>query len=59
MARIIGIAKAKELIFTARRLKAEEAVNWGILNYVEDDYESAYNRAIKLSEEILKNVKDF
>ncbi|KKM10028.1 enoyl-CoA hydratase [Clostridiales bacterium PH28_bin88] len=32
--RAIGKQKAKELIFTARRLSAAEAAEWGIVNYV-------------------------
>ncbi|PIR21074.1 MAG: hypothetical protein COV45_02790 [Deltaproteobacteria bacterium CG11_big_fil_rev_8_21_14_0_20_47_16] len=32
LTRLVGPARAKELIFTGRRLKAEEAVAWGIVN---------------------------
>jgi len=55
LARLIGISKAKELIFTARRLKAEEALAYGIVNYVEEDYEKCYNKALELSEAINNN----
>jgi len=34
LARLIGKAKAKELIFTARNLSANEALQWGIVNKV-------------------------
>jgi enoyl-CoA hydratase/carnithine racemase len=41
LARLIGVAKAKELIFTARRLSGLEAKDLGIVEYVEEDYQSA------------------
>lgn len=34
LSRIVGIAKAKELIYTARIIKADEALNMGLLNQV-------------------------
>ena len=34
LSRIVGIAKAKELIYTARIVKADEALNMGLLNQV-------------------------
>ena len=55
LARLIGISKAKELIFTAKRLKAEEALAYGIVNYVEDDYDKCYAKALELSEQINNN----
>ncbi|KAL4471430.1 hypothetical protein ABPG74_008323 [Tetrahymena malaccensis] len=53
--RLIGVAKAKELIFTAAKLSPQEALELGILNYVEEDYDSAYNKALTIAELILKN----
>jgi enoyl-CoA hydratase/carnithine racemase len=32
--RLVGAARAKELIFTARRFDAERALTWGLLNHV-------------------------
>lgn len=34
MARVVGLAKAKELLFTADRIKAEEALGLGLVNQV-------------------------
>lgn len=56
LTRLIGLAKAKELVFTAARLSADEALAYGILNYVEEDYETAYLKALTIAEKILKNV---
>jgi enoyl-CoA hydratase/carnithine racemase len=49
--RLIGPARAKELIFTGRKFKAEEALAWGMLNYVvpEDRLEA---RTLELAREI-------
>lgn len=32
--RLVGPSRAKEIIFTGRRFKAEEALTWGMLNHV-------------------------
>ncbi|KRX05222.1 hypothetical protein PPERSA_06856 [Pseudocohnilembus persalinus] len=53
--RLISPAKAKELIFTGARLKPQEALEIGILNYVEEDYEASYNKALSLAKMILRN----
>ncbi|CAM0143040.1 hypothetical protein VKS41_006202 [Umbelopsis sp. WA50703] len=49
--RLIGEAKAKELIFTARVLDAQGAVNFGIVNHATE--ESAYSKALLLAESML------
>ncbi|XP_062522269.1 methylglutaconyl-CoA hydratase, mitochondrial-like [Corticium candelabrum] len=54
--RLIGISKAKELIFTGRILNGIEANNVGLVNQVVEQNQSgnaAYEEAIKLAEEIL------
>lgn len=58
LARIIGPAKAKELIFTARIFNGTEAKELGMCNHVVDQNESkdaAYNKAIEIAKEILPN----
>lgn len=56
--RLINLALAKELIFTARIFDGDEAVKMGICNYSVPQNEgqnAAYLRALKLAEEILPN----
>ncbi|ODV54645.1 MULTISPECIES: enoyl-CoA hydratase [Lysinibacillus] len=53
--RLIGLGKAKELIYTARRLNAEEAKNYGIVEYVHETHE-VMERAQQLALEIAKNA---
>jgi methylglutaconyl-CoA hydratase len=54
--RLVGTAKAKELIFTGRVLSGREAYDVGLVNDVVEQNESetgAFEQAIKLAEEIL------
>lgn len=51
--RLIGIPRAKELIYTSKRLNVEIAYEYGLLNSV-CDTESSLNDAILLGQEILK-----
>eukprot|EP01017_Pseudomicrothorax_dubius_P011277 TRINITY_DN1418_c0_g3_i2.p1 TRINITY_DN1418_c0_g3~~TRINITY_DN1418_c0_g3_i2.p1 ORF type:complete len:189 (+),score=50.67 TRINITY_DN1418_c0_g3_i2:355-921(+) len=53
LSRIVGIAKAKELIFTGKRLTAQESLNLGLVNYVEEDYEKCYQRALTIAKDII------
>ena len=53
--RLIGIGKAKELIYTARRLKAVEAKEYGIVEYVFDGHE-LQEKAQQLALEMAKNA---
>lgn len=53
--RLIGLGKAKELIYTARRLNAEEAKNYGIVEYVHETHE-LMERAQQLALEMAKNA---
>jgi methylglutaconyl-CoA hydratase len=52
--RLIGLAKAKELIFTARRIDAATALNLGLVNDVVPDAE-LLPAAYRLAEEIAQN----
>ena len=52
--RIVGIAKAKELIFTARRIDAKTALEIGLVNRVVEPAE-LMSAALELAREIAKN----
>jgi enoyl-CoA hydratase/carnithine racemase len=52
--RIIGVAKAKELIFTARRIDAETALSLGLLNRVVEPGQ-LMPAALEIAREIAKN----
>lgn len=52
LARIVGVGKAKEMIYTARgNYSAQDALNMGLVNYVYP-IDSLLDEAIKLAEEI-------
>ena len=53
--RLIGIGKAKELIYTARRLNTEQAKSYGIIEYVYEGHELR-EKALQLAEEMAKNA---
>lgn len=53
--RLIGVSKAKELIFTARIINAEEALKIGLVDHVYPP-EALMDEAMKLAEEIAKNA---
>lgn len=50
--RLIGMTKAKELIFTGRSLTASDALELGLVDYLADSSSTAYERALKLAEEM-------
>jgi enoyl-CoA hydratase/carnithine racemase len=52
--RTIGRNRAKELIFSARRIKADEALRLGLVNHVVPR-EALLGRTLELAAEILKN----
>ena len=53
---VIGFAKALELILTAKKLSAEEALQLGLINYRAKDSESPLNNAQNLALSIAKNA---
>lgn len=53
--RLIGIEKAKELIYTARRLHAEQAKSYGLVTSVYEGHE-LLDKALQLAGEIAKNA---
>ena len=53
--RLIGIEKGKELIYTARRLHAEQAKSYGLVTYVYESHERL-DKALQLAGEIAKNA---
>lgn len=57
--RLLGPSRAKDLIFTARALTAQECLDWGLVNYVSTPETTGYDRALTLTESITRNGKVF
>lgn len=58
LARIIGGPLAKELVYTARTFKAQQALQYGVVNKVSEQNEkgtSAYENALEIARTILPN----
>lgn len=53
---IVGVAHAKELIFTARRIDAMEALQIGLVNEVVPNGASAFQRCVEVAQVITKNA---
>jgi len=56
LTRLLGLSKAKSLIFTGRSLSALEAQGLGLVDYVSSSDTSAFDRALQLAEEISQNA---
>jgi enoyl-CoA hydratase/carnithine racemase len=54
LTRIVGVAKAKELVFTARRINAETALQIGLVSRVVEP-DKLVEAALELAREIAKN----
>ncbi|XP_010225498.1 PREDICTED: enoyl-CoA hydratase domain-containing protein 2, mitochondrial-like, partial [Tinamus guttatus] len=57
--RCIGVALAKELIFTGRQIDGQQAFSMGLVNHTvpqNDEGDAAYQRALTLAKEILPQV---
>ncbi|KAH7930699.1 ClpP/crotonase [Leucogyrophana mollusca] len=54
--RLLGMPKAKDLIFTARMLTATEALEWGVVDYVSSPGTTAFDRALQLGQDIAKSA---
>lgn len=54
--RLIGPSRAKELILTARKINAEDALQYGLLNGIADDAEQLRRMAFELANEIAANA---
>ena len=57
--RLVGIAKAKELIFTARVLSGAEAVRCGLVEHAvaqNEEHNAAYLKALDIAREITSKV---
>lgn len=52
LSRLIGLSKAKELIFTARIISAAKAMGLGLLNSL-SEFTNSYDTALELAREIL------
>ena len=59
LARVVGVAKAKEMIYTAAVVDGSEAHDIGLVNRVvdqNDQGDAAYEASLKLAREIVPNV---
>ncbi|KAI3420970.1 hypothetical protein GPALN_014597 [Globodera pallida] len=49
--RVVGVAKAKELILTGKKIRGEEAAHIGLLNHLVDD---PFAKALEIARDVLK-----
>ncbi|HNR86685.1 MAG TPA: enoyl-CoA hydratase-related protein [Taishania sp.] len=56
LAQLVGKGKANEMVFTAGMIKADEALTWGLVNYVVEP-EELLNKANEIATKILANSR--
>lgn len=54
--RLLGLSKAKDLIYTARLLNAPQALEYGLVDYVAEEGSTAFDRSLQLAKEISVNA---
>lgn len=54
LAQLVGKGKANELVFTAGMMKAEDALQWGLVNYVVEPNE-LMDKAVEIATKIIAN----
>jgi methylglutaconyl-CoA hydratase len=54
--RLLGVSKAKDLIFTGRMLPAEDALKLGLVDYVAEQGTTAFDRSVQLAKSISVNA---
>ena len=54
LAQLVGRGKANEMVFTAGMIKADEALSWGLVNYVVEP-EELMTKAEEIAAKILNN----
>lgn len=60
--RLVGIGKAKELIFTAKVVTGDEAADIGLVEHVvpqNENSDAAYEKALEIAKEICGKVCEF
>ncbi|KDQ08840.1 hypothetical protein BOTBODRAFT_47951 [Botryobasidium botryosum FD-172 SS1] len=55
-ARILGLPRAKALIFTGKMLTAEEAKEWDVVDFLAEPSTTAYDRALALAQEMTNSA---
>jgi len=56
LTRLLGVSKAKDLIFTGRMLSAAQALQTGLVDYVSEPNTLGFDRALELAGEISVNA---
>ena len=55
LTRLVGVARAKDLVFTGRALSAGEAREYGVVDYVAGEGQSAVESAVEVAGMIAGN----